>query len=144
MKKVLIDLNIVLDMLNMREDHESAVEIIDKCIKRELKGYICSHELTTLSYFMEKHKYNKKKRIYIINKMLDIFSITPSTENILREALYSEISDYEDAVIEISAIKEGIEYIVTRNLKDFKKSKIKVCSAREVIAILNNGVYSDC
>ena len=136
MKKVLIDINIILDMLNKRQDHESAVEIIDKCIKKEIKGYVCSHEITTLSYFMEKQKYNKKKRIYAINKLLDIFSVIPSTETILREALYSEISDYEDAVIESSAVKEDINYIITRNLKDFKKSKVKSYNAKEALAIM--------
>jgi len=46
----------------------------------------------------------------------------------------SELKDYEDAVIDELALNEEIDYIVTRNLKDFKKSRNKIYSAREIFA----------
>lgn len=66
MRKVLIDLNIILDMLTKRKDHEAAAAVFDKCVKRKIKGYICSHEITTLSYFLEREKYEINKRNKII------------------------------------------------------------------------------
>jgi len=139
MKKILIDINIILDVLNKREDHESAVKIFDLCERRKIKGYICSHEITTLSYFMEKYKYPKRKReIIIITKLLDIFSTIPITEKILRNALNSAIDDYEDAVIEASARTEEVDCIVTRNIKDFKKGDIICCNALEALVFIEN------
>ena len=136
MKKVLIDINIILDILNKREDHESAARIFDLCTKKILKGFLCSHEITTLSYFMEKFKYSIEKSQFIINKLLDVFSIIPATEKILRDSLQSGIDDYEDAVIESSARQEEVEYIITRNIKDFKDGKILCCNALEALAII--------
>jgi len=136
MKKIFIDINIILDVLNKRQEHEAAVKLFDLCERRKIKGYICSHEITTLSYFMEKYKYPKRKRIFIIAKLLDIFSIIPTTKKILRNALNSEIVDYEDAVIEDSARSEGVEFIVSRNIKDFKKGKTECFSALEALTIL--------
>ena len=136
MKKVLIDINIILDMLNKREDHESAAKLFDLCVNRELKGYLCSHEITTLSFFLEKYKYQKDKRSFIINRLLDVFAVIPATEKILRDSLHSEISDYEDAVIEVSARQEDVEMIVTRNIKDFIKGKVLCCTASEALAII--------
>ena len=49
---------------------------------------------------MEKFKYPIEKSQFIINKLLDVFSIIPATEKILRDSLQSGIDDYEDAVIE--------------------------------------------
>ncbi len=136
MKKILLDINILLDVLNKREDHESAAKIFDLCERRKIKGYICSHEITTLSYFMEKYKYPKGKRKLIITKLLDIFSTIPTTEKILRNALNSAIDDYEDAVIEASARSEEVDCIVTRNIKDFKKGVIICCNALEALVFM--------
>ena len=136
MKKVLIDLNIILDMLNKRMDHESALAIFDFCVKKRVKGYVCSHEITTLSYFLGKQKYDVLKRNKIINNLLDHLSVLTAHEKILKKALVSEIDDYEDAVIDELALHEEIDYIITRDLKDFKKSKNTICNAREALEII--------
>ena len=136
MKKVLIDLNIILDMLNKRMDHESALAIFDFCVKKRIKGYISSHEITTLSYFLEKQKYDVMKRNKIITNLLNNLSVLTAHEKILRKALVSEIGDYEDAVIDELALNEEIDYIITRDLKDFKNSKNNIYNAREVLEII--------
>lgn len=137
MKKALIDINIVLDMLAKRDDHQSAAVIFDLCAKRIVKGHICSHEITTLSYFLEKFSYPRKKSTQIISGLLDVFSIIPVTETILREALQSPIKDFEDAVIEVSAIKEKVDCIITRNLKDFKSGRINCYTGSEYLSLLS-------
>ncbi|MEA1921720.1 MAG: PIN domain-containing protein [Pseudomonadota bacterium] len=136
MKKVLIDLNIIIDILNKRMDHESALAIFDFCVKKRIKGYVCSHEITTLSYFLEKQKVDILKRNQIINNLLNHLSVLVAHGKILRKALVSEIKDYEDAVIDESALNEGVDYIITRDLKDFKNSKNNICNAREALEII--------
>jgi len=138
MRKVLIDLNIVLDMLTMRKDHEAAAAVFDKCVKRKIKGYICSHEITTLSYFLERERYEIKKRNKIINMLLDNLSVLTAHEKILRNALHSEIEDYEDAVIDELSHNEEIDFIITRDLKDFKKSRNSIYTAIEAIEIIDS------
>ena len=138
MRKVLIDLNIILDMLTKRKDHEAAAAVFDKCVKRKIKGYICSHEITTLSYFLEREKYEINKRNKIINMLLDNLSVLTAYEKILRDALHSEIGDYEDAVIDELARNEEVDFIITRNLKDFKKSKNSIYTAVEAIEIIDS------
>jgi predicted nucleic-acid-binding protein len=136
MKKVLIDLNIILDMLGKRTDHEAAAAVFDHCVKRKIKGYISSHEITTLSYFLEKEKYGLQKRKRIITILLDNLSILTAHEKILRNALNSEVKDYEDAVIDELARNEEVDFIITRDLKDFKKSKNMIYNAVEAIEII--------
>ncbi|KGE72123.1 PIN domain-containing protein [Spirochaeta lutea] len=136
MKRVLIDLNIIIDMLNKRMDHESALVIYDLCSRRIIKGYIAAHEITTLSYFLEKDKATINKRNRIINNLLDNLSVLSPNETILRKSLDSDINDYEDAVIDELATKEELDFIITRNYKDFSKSKNQIYTAREAIEIL--------
>lgn len=124
MTKILIDLNIILDFLNKRNFHQQAAQLINLCVEKKLSGYICAHEITTLSYFLFKAGGDKAKVIHAITAILDIFHVIPIDESTLRDSLLSPISDYEDAVIEVSSIKTKIDYIISRNSKDFISSRI--------------------
>ena len=138
MKKVLIDLNIILDFLNKRNFHEEAANIINMCVEKKLFGFIAAHEITTLSYFLLKEKKDKNKAADIISALLDIFNIIPIDEKILREALFSPVKDYEDAVIEVSAVKNSIDYIISRNLGDFKSARIQVFTPEQFFIKVSN------
>jgi predicted nucleic acid-binding protein len=124
MKKILIDLNIILDFLNKRNFHQEAAQLINMCVEKKLSGYICAHEVTTLSYFLLKEQKNKTKVINTITALLDIFHVIPIDESVLRDSLISPITDYEDAVIEVSSMKTNIDYIISRKISDFKSSRI--------------------
>ncbi|HKL85199.1 MAG TPA: PIN domain-containing protein [Treponemataceae bacterium] len=124
MKKILIDLNIILDFLNKRNFHKEAAQLINMCVEKKIEGFLCAHEITTLSYFLLKDQKDKTKVINTLTALLDIFSIIPINENILRDSLISPISDYEDAVIEVSSMKNNLDYVITRNISDFKLSRI--------------------
>lgn len=124
MKKILIDLNIILDFLNKRNFHQEAAQLINMCVEKKLSGYICAHEVTTLSYFLLKEQKDKTKVINTITALLDIFNVISIDGSILRDSLISPIADYEDAVIEVSSMKTNIDYIISRNISDFKSSRI--------------------
>ena len=138
MKKVLIDLNIILDFLNKRNFHEEAANIINMCVEKKLSGFIAAHEITTLSYFLLKEKKDKNKAADIISALLDMFNIIPIDEKILREALFSPVKDYEDAVIEVSSVKNSIDYIISRNLGDFKSARVKVFTPEQFFIKVSN------
>lgn len=126
MKKILVDLNIILDFLNKRNFHLEAAQLVDMCVEKKLSGYMCAHEITTLSYFLFKEQKDKAKVINTITTILDVFTIIPIDDVILRNSLVSPISDYEDAVIEVSSMKTNIDCIISRNVSDFKESRIPV------------------
>lgn len=42
------------------------------------------------------------------------------------DALASAISDYEDAVVEKVASRKDMDYIVTRNIKDYQAGETKI------------------
>jgi predicted nucleic acid-binding protein len=134
MKKVLIDINIILDFFNKRNFYELAKQVIQLCSDKKIQGYICAHEITTLSYFLEKSKENE-----IVNKILvsimDTFTVIPIDENILRNALNSEIKDFEDAVIEVSSLQNDIDYIISRDKEDFAKSRVCCLEPKDFLSI---------
>ena len=135
MKKVLIDINVIMDVAVKREGFRSSQKVINYCIKKMLEGYVCSHEITTLSYLLQR-KYNRKKASEFIEKILDMFLVLPATGKILKSALNSPINDYEDAVIEVTGLKNDIDYIITRNINDFHDSRIVSLSPEEFLTRL--------
>ena len=56
-----------------------------------------------------------------------------------RKAISSEIGDYEDAIMVETAIGSEMDCIVTRNMKDYAKSSVKVCEPSALIKLLDEG-----
>ena len=103
MKRVVIDINIFMDFLFKRDGHEKVAEIFKHCIKRNIMGFSCAHEITTLNYFLSKSDKDKIKIKKTISGIMKRFKVIAINEDILNKALFSEIDDFEDAVIEISS-----------------------------------------
>jgi predicted nucleic acid-binding protein len=125
-----------MDFLFKREGHENATKILKYCTNNKIKGFICAHEITTLSYFLAKAIKEKNKIVKVISGIMKRFNIIEVNENILNKALYSELNDFEDAVIEMSSKEKMIEYIITRNIKDFRKSQVKTVTPEEFLIII--------
>ena len=52
--------------------------------------------------------------------------------------MQSKLTDFEDAVLDESASRAGLDGIVTRNEKDFKQSKLTVYNPEELLKIINS------
>ena len=63
------------------------------------------------------------------------FQVIETSKELLNEALASDIGDFEDAVIEASANSKKAEYIVTRNIKDFRKSLVRAITPEEMLVL---------
>ena len=105
------------------------------CVEKKISGYICAHEVTTLSYFLLKEQKDRTKVINTITALLDIFNVIPVDETILRDSIISPISDYEDAVIEVSSMKSNIDFIISRNISDFKSSRIPTYTPEQFLIL---------
>lgn len=73
-----------------------------------------------------------------MGKLYDLFGILNVTGQNCIDALASQIKDYEDAVLENVAKLNEIDYIVTRNLKDYEMSSVSVLPPDKMIEVLEN------
>ena len=135
MKNIVIDINIFMDFLFKRQGHEKAAELFRMCSRGEIRGYICAHEITTLFYFLNKAVRDKRKIKKTLAGIIKQFTVIETNTKLLSKALSSEINDFEDAVIEVSAKEKNAGYIVTRNIKDFKKSGVKAITPEELLVM---------
>ena len=108
------------------------------CIENNIRGFICAHEVTTLCYFLGKAENDKSRIKKVISSIIKRFTVIEINGELLNKALDSEIHDFEDAVIEVSANENNVDYILTRNIKDFKKSIIPAKTPEELLLVINN------
>jgi predicted nucleic acid-binding protein len=127
MDKVLIDTDVLLDFFFDREPFaEYATEILSLCEENKLRGFTTPVIISNVYYLLRK---NTKHDIIVekIKQLLSIIDIIKMDRNIVINALNSEFKDFEDALQNFSAIEnEEIRVILTRNIKDFKKSELAI------------------
>lgn len=58
-----------------------------------------------------------------------------AADDVLR-AIPSEVSDFEDAVMIETAVRSGMDCIITRNTKDYARSVIPVYTPEQFVRLL--------
>ena len=128
--RIMVDLNVILDVLMNREPFVSAAtRICDDC---RFDCYVSAHLVTTAAYLAR--KINAEAQEATLDFILENFHVVPCDGNMLSEARALGFADYEDAVLAIAAKKARCKFIVTRNVRDFASSPILAMSPSEFLA----------
>lgn len=134
-KKVFIDTDIVLDVALAREPFFRSSRIVLAMAENTIViGNISSNCIANIYYILRKTGGDANARKFIINLIKYINVIAIDHQNVL-EALKSKFSDFEDALQHYSAVENHCEYLITRNIKDYKNSKIKVILPEDFIRL---------
>ena len=133
MKKVYFDTNVILDFLLARGPfHEDIAEIIEECFERSIEMCISAASITDLNYIIGKSEGTKIARVKTA-KVLDFVKVESVSESLIKRASKSNFKDFEDAVQNYCAEESKHKIIVTRNVKDFKESRLVDMSAIEAV-----------
>ena len=135
MTDIFLDTDIILDFLGDRKPFSKfAVQIFLGMHNGQFRLYTSSNSVTTAYYILCKNVDDKKARS-LITDLLDYLQVIPVTEKILRNALNSDFNDFEDGVQHHSALTvDKMKFIITRNLRDYKKSQIKAISPDQLFS----------
>jgi len=134
--KVLLDTNVVLDvLLNRHPFSDDSAQVMAMIDRSEVQGFLSATTVTTIHYLLAKYL-DSNRSIKQVRLLLSLFEIAPVNRVVLENALAGHSPDYEDAVIIEAAQHAGVEYIVTRNIKNFKKSVIPVYTSTGFIQAL--------
>ena len=132
--RALLDTNIVLDFLLVRGHlFNEANEIFIKLQNEEFEAFVSP--ITPVNTFYIARKMVGKDRAHELTEQLILLvSVARTDWQVLSDALTLGISDYEDAVQCSSALADGLDCIVTRNISDFANSPVTVYSPSEFLA----------
>jgi len=135
--KILVDTNVIIDALTGREPYrEDAEQIFIFSANQTADMYITASSATDIYYLVRKYLHSTEQAKNVLAKLYELFGILDVTSSDCMEALISDMNDYEDAVISCCAVRNHIDYIVTRNIKDYEKSQVHAILPDKFIKII--------
>ena len=134
MKKLFVDTNIVIDLLSRRETYyDEAATLFSLADKKQIGLTASSLTIANISYVLLRQMDSNKVKS-ILRKLRLIVKTLSLDDKIVGLALNDDnFLDFEDGLQYFTALENGQDLIITRNLKDFKKSKLPVMTARQFI-----------
>ena len=136
-KRLLLDLNVVLDVLLDRKPHVGAAAAVWAGIERGLaEGYLPAHAVTTIHYLASRSRGTAFAR-RAVEALLVVFRVAPVDGDVLREALWLPVRDFEDAVSAACASAAGCDAVVTRDPRGFRGSTVAVIDPATAVALLS-------
>ena len=134
MRKLFIDTNIVIDLLSRRMPfYDGAANLFSMADKKLFEISISSLTIANTSYTLLRQMDSNKAKS-ILRKIGLIVNILPLDDKIVGLALNDDsFSDFENGLQYFTAIENNQDIIITRNLKDFKNSKLPAMTASQFL-----------
>jgi predicted nucleic acid-binding protein len=134
--RVLIDLNVILDMLQRREPFYATSAGVLACAETgQVEGLVAAHSITTLFYLIAKDRSAETARV-ALTELLHFLSVAAVDHTTIEQALNLPYGDFEDAVQMMAAVQAGAQYLVTRNVRDYKAGPLPALQPAELLAML--------
>jgi predicted nucleic acid-binding protein len=128
--KILLDCDVLLDQLLRREPFlANASRIFNACEAGKIHGAIAWHSLANAHYVAD----DGKRALKFFEDLLSFVDVAGGDTELALEAIRSGFSDFEDALQSACARQFEADFIVTRNVKDYKLSPIKAVSPSEFV-----------
>lgn len=134
MKRLLVDLNVVLDVLLDRRPHVTAASRLWEAIETgKVRGALPAHAFTTIHYLATRSRGRAFAR-RTIDELLRVFDVARVDAVVIRKALSYEWPDFEDAVCAAAAVAAGCDVLVTRDPKGFPDPPLRVIDPATALA----------
>ena len=132
MDRLLVDINIILDVVLDREVDGSSAAVMNLIDEKKARGFLSATSYATIYYLTNKYL-DHRRAIHVIKDLLAIFQAAVVDEKTLTLALNEQGPDFEDNIQIVCARLAKVDYIVTRNLSHFKYSSTTTLSPAEYL-----------
>jgi predicted nucleic acid-binding protein len=133
MIKIFVDSDVILDLLAKREPYYiHAAKLFTLIDQQKVTAFTSPIVFANLHYLLKRMTSNKAA-LKSLRKLKTFINVLPTDKRVIEQSLNSEFNDFEDAIQYFTSVNNGINIIITRNVKDYKKSKISISTAEEFI-----------
>jgi predicted nucleic acid-binding protein len=132
-----MDSDVVIDFFTDRDPHVNpASELFELNEQGIIKIFLSAVSINNI-YYIVRRFLGHKKAIQVIESLTEMTEIIGTTKNEILQALKNDFSDYEDSIQYSSALTiQKLDAIITRNIKDYKNSKIAVMTPHSFIQMI--------
>lgn len=137
MRRLLLDVNVVLDVLLERSPHHETATALWAALERgQGRGVLAAHALSTIHHLVQRSRGTAVAR-QAIEALLTVYDVAPVDRAVLRAALALASSDLEDAVGAAAAAASNCDAIVTRDPDGFRDCPVAVIDPGTALAWLS-------
>jgi len=128
--------DIILDVLARRAPfYQSAARLFSLAERGEVRIYVSALSFANLHCILRKNL-PAQKAVETLRNLRKLVTVLPLDDGIISRALDAGFRDFEDAIQYTTALNKGIDYLITRNVRDYPKPSLTVCTAEEFLAQL--------
>jgi predicted nucleic acid-binding protein len=129
----LVDTNIFLDVVLWRRGlFEESQATLNWFSRHSGEGWIAWHTLANL-YYVGTRTAGAPRTKAAIAGILEVFEVCPVGSREAREAGRLDLPDFEDALQVSAGLSAGVELIITRNGRDFRRSPLPAILPKEFL-----------
>lgn len=133
MDKLFLDTDVIMDSLTNRVPFAEEMEEIFCLVKEgKIKCFTSSLSFSNIFYLTSRFKSKDFARLALY-KLRNLVSVSTIDTKVVNQAIDSGFKDFEDALQYYSALKTGVDFIITRNKKDYSLSEVPVFSGWEYL-----------
>jgi len=127
MINILIDSDVILDSLLNRQPFSSdSSKVLTLCESKNFQGFVTGIIIANIYYLLKK-EHSSQRILEAIKQLLTFLDVLVIDKNTILQSIEWEFGDFEDALQNYSAESYGsINAIITRNIKDYKKSSLSI------------------
>lgn len=136
--KILIDTNVIIDIINHRQDFFDNSFNALKIVFEKHCACVSTITIADTVYITKKVFPESKVQQSALSKFFAEFKICRVGKKQIKQAFNSPMSDFEDAVQSFCAKSVGAKLILTRNVKDYKFSPVKAIMPVDFLEMKKN------
>jgi predicted nucleic acid-binding protein len=139
MINIFLDTNVLIDFLADRRPFSlEAARLFDNSLKRKIRIFISAVSYNNI-YYILRQSFSHNETIKLLAELNEWTEIIDVSKDIIEKSIRSEFNDFEDAIQYYCALSTSkIEFIVTRDTKDFKTSTIPILTPKEANSLIQS------
>ena len=139
MKSIFLDTNVLIDFFANRKPFSiEAARLFNYSFKKKINIYISAVSYNNI-YYILRQSCSHSETIKILTELTEWTDIIDVSKVIINKSLKSDFKDFEDA-IQYNCAKSlnKIDFIVTRDTKDFKTSSLPILTPKEAVTLIES------
>lgn len=125
--KIFVDSDVIIDFLTDRKPFSKfAIKLFELNEQKKVHIHISALSISNVYYIIRKYV-KHQQAIIAVEKLTKMTEIIGTGKKEVINALQNNFKDYEDAIQHETALSiTDVDAIITRNIKDYSRSKIAV------------------
>ena len=136
--KLLIDINVILDVALLRQPHyQASQQVLSLVDLKKAHGFFSAISCATV-YYLLKRELTADEAAEYVRVLLRLLSTVEVNGRILDRALAIQVNDFEDAIQAVCAERCKADYILTRDVRGYRSSSVRAITPDAYLATFAN------